>query len=163
MIDVENVPAELLLLSGSRLCSGTASLAANAGFFGQLFLRNPANSGVIARLMVIEIIISAQTVFFGPTQNSSVALGGEAFLDTRVFGEGTTLKLEGNNNFLAPNVNFWQQRSLLDLTLSYRPPVAISVIAPGAAFSFGPALANQSITASWMWIERTAEPSELNL
>lgn len=163
MLDVENVPAELLLLSGTRLCSGTASLGAAVGFFGQMFLRNPVDSGVIARLIMIECVISAQTVFFGPTLNSSAALGGEAFVDTRVFGQGTTLKLQGNNNFLSAASTFWQQRSLIDLTLSYRPPVAISVIAPGTAFSLGPALVNQSITASWMWVERSAQPSELNL
>ena len=163
MIDVENLPAELLLLSGSRLCMASGSLASNVGFFTQMFLRNPTGSGVVARLIMIECVISAQTIVFGPTLNSSTALGGEAFADTRVFGEGTALKLQGNNNFGSAGSTFWQQRALVDLTLTWAPPGGIAVIAPGAAFSAGPLLNNQSFTASWLWIERQAQPSELNL
>jgi len=163
MIDVENLPIELLLLAGSRLCMGNASLGSNPATFTQMFLRNPAGSGVVARLIMIECVISAQSCVFGPTQNSSTNLGGEAFADTRIFGEGTALKLQGANNFGSAGSTFWQQRSLVDLTLTFAPPGGIAVIAPGAAFSAGPAATNQSFTASWLWIERQAQPSELTL
>jgi len=164
MIDVENLPAELLLLSGSKLCMATAALGAGGvGFFTNMILSNPVGSGVIARLMSIEIIISAQTINFSPTANVSAALGGEAFADTRIIAEGTALKLQGASNLLTAHPARFQKRSLVDLTLTWEPPVAIAVLSPGAGFGFGPNLDNQSMTASLTWIERQAQPSELNL
>lgn len=164
MIDVENVPAELLLLSGSRLCIGTGLLGAGgAAFFGVQLLRNAPKSGVIARLIEINVTAPPGTIVMGPTLNSAAAIGAEAFADTRVFGEGTALKIQGNNNNLVVGSNFWAPSTDADSTYTFRPPAAISVIAPGAAFSVGNGTANEALRVNWLWIERQAQSSELNL
>ena len=164
MIDVENVPAELLLLSGSRLCMGTALLGAGgATFFGQMLLRNDAESGVIARLIEIDVTSPAGTIVLGPTLNSDTAIGVQAFADTRVFGEGTALKIQGSNNNLVFGSLFWAPSTAPDGRYVWRPPAAISVIAPGSAFSVSNGSDNESLRVNFLWIERQAQPSELNL
>jgi len=164
MIDVENVPAELLLLSGSRLCMGTALLGAGgAGMFGIMLLRNAGNSGIIARLMEVNVTAADGTIVLGPTLNSDTAIGAEAFADTRIFGEGTALKIQGSNNNLAFGSNFWAPTTDADSIYVWRPPAAISVIAPGTAFSVGNGAANVALRVNFLWLERAAQPSELNL
>jgi len=164
MIDVENVPAELLLLSGSRLCMGTVILTAGgAAMFGTVLLRNNAGTGVIARILMIDVGSASGTLVLGPTLNSAAAAGAEAFADTRVFGEGTALKIQGSTNNLVFGSNFWNPLTDASGRYTWEPPAAIAVIAPGAAFSIGNATANLGITVNLLWIERQAQPSELNL
>jgi len=164
MIDVENVPAELLLLAGSRLCMGRAFLLAGGpAFFSTMLLRNDARTGVVARLIHINVSSSSGQLVMGPTTNSDTLLGGEAFADTRVFGEGTALKIQGSNNNLVFGSAFWNPATDASARYVWEPPAAIAVIAPGAAFSVSNQTADLGITVSWLWIERQAQPSELNL
>ena len=164
MLDVENLPAELLLLSGSRLCMGTALLGAGGALnFGIILLRNNAGSGIIVRLVEINVTAAAGTIVLGPTQNSDTLLGGEAFADTRIFGEGTAAKIMGSNNNLVFGSNFWAPTTNLSNTYTWKPPSGIAVIAPGAAFSVGNGSANIALRVNFLWIERQAQPSELNL
>ena len=163
MLDVENIPAELLLLSGSRLCMGTVLQAANVGFFSKAILRNPSESGMIGRLVMITVNAVGTNVVFGPTLNSDVASGASAFADTRVFGEGTALKTQGNNNLLAVGSTFWVDTVDASGRLRWEPPVAISVIAPGSGFEVTANTLNLALRCNFLWIERQAEPSELAL
>jgi len=164
MFDVENMPAELLLLAGTRLCMGTALLGAGGALmFSTMLLRNAADSGVIARLIHVDIVTGNATLVLGPTLNSDTAIGDEAFADTRIFGEGTALKIQGSNNNLVFGAQFWSPSSSPNSRYIWEPPVAISVIAPGSAFSIGTSAANASLRVNWLWTERQAEPSELNL
>lgn len=164
MFDVENVPAELLLLSGSRLCMGNLFLAAGgATFFSTGLLRNNAGSGVIARLIEINVTAVQQNIALGPTLNSAAATGTRAFVDGRVFGEGTALVTQGSNNTLVVGSLFYTINTGSDGTIIYRPPAAVAVISPGTAFSVGCALADTALNLSFLWIERQAQPSELNL
>jgi len=164
MIDVENVPAELLLLSGTRLCMGTAFLGAGgAGMFSTFFLANPAASGVIARVMTIAIrALGTQEIVIGPSQNSSAAIGATAFSDTRVFGEGTVLGIQGANNNLAVGSTFFKFSHLANGTTFFEPPAAIAVLAPGGRLSVG-GDENAGLDCSFIWVERVAQPSELSL
>jgi len=163
MIDVENVPIELLVLSGARLAMGTVIQNANVGFFGTVILRNNVGSGVVARLLEIECGVVGANVAFGPTQNTDSASGATAFLDGRVFGEGTALITQGNNNLLSPGSTFWVQGDDAGNSIKLRPPGGLAVITPGNAFQCGPTVANVAIRANFLWIERQAQPSELNL
>jgi len=164
MLDVENLPAELQLLAGSRLCMGTGLLGAGgATFFGTMLLRNNAGSGIIARLIEVNVVATAGSIVLGPTQNSDTPLGGEAFADTRIFGEGTALKIQGSNNNLVFGANFWTPRTDADNIYSWSPPSSIAVISPGNAFSVSNGAANVALRVNWLWLERQAQPSELNL
>jgi len=165
MIDVENVPAELLLLAGSRLCMGNIVFAAGgAANFVHTFLRNNAGSGTIIRLVCVSIMsANAHLVNFGPSQNSSTTGGSRAFTDTRVFGEGTVGILQGANNLLAASTRFFSIQLEANKSVIFQPPTAIGVISPGNSFQVGSDFANVALNVSYLWMERQAQPSELNL
>lgn len=164
MFDVENVPAELLLLAGTRLCIGTVfQTAGGAGLFSTAILRNNLGTGVIARLIEIHVIFAGADAVFGPTLNSDTASGSAAFTDTRVFGEGTALVTQGNNNLAVVGSTFWVGGMSADNNYVWTPPPAIGVIAPGSGFQVTGNLANTAIRVNFMWLERVAQPSELNL
>ena len=165
MFDVENVPAELLLLAGSRLCMGTISSAAGGvGFFSQTIIRNPGDSGVIARIVAIDARISViGNIVIGPSQNSLTAGGARAFADTRVFGEGTTLVLQQANNLLSAGSTFYIIRDNTLAGIHFEPPSSIAVLAPGGGLQVSPQGSDRAIDASFIWVERVAQPSELNL
>jgi len=165
MFDVENVPAELLLLAGTRLCMGTISSAAGGvGFFSQTIIRNPAQSGVVGRIIAIDARIDVVgNIVIGPSENSLTSGGARAFADTRVFGEGTTLVLEQANNLLSAGSTFYVIRDQLIEGVKFEPPGGIAVLAPGGGLQVSPQGSDRGITASYIWVERVAQPSELNL
>lgn len=164
-IDVENIPAELLLLMGTRLCMGrTNTSAGGAGTFGVHLLRNDGGSGVIARLISVVVGPGTSVPYnLGPTQNSGTPGGVRAFADTRVFGEGTSLVTQQDNTGLVTGSTFLTLRSGTNAMAIWQPPVAIAVITPGNAFSVSNGNANEGLQVSWVWVERVAQPSELTL
>lgn len=164
MIDVENVPAELLALSGARLCAGNMFIdAGGPTFFSIALLRNNAGTGVIGRLIEISVTSVTQNIALGPTLNSDAALGTRAFIDGRLFGEGTVLVTQGNNNSLVVGSIFYAINTGLEGTVIYHPPAAIGIITPGTAFSVSAGTVDTAINVSFLWLERVAQPSELNL
>lgn len=164
VLDVERAPAELALLSGARICMGSAFVGAGgAGNFTTLFLRNNGDSGVIARLFYLSVGAPDGNILLGPSLNSAPVVGATANADGRVFGEGPTLQLQGNNNNLVVGATFLTLITGANAFVQFEPPVAVSVITPGTAFSVGAATANVGVRLNVMWVERPAQPSELNL
>lgn len=164
MIDVENVPAELLLLMGSRLALGGDNLAAPAAtFFAQMMLRNPANSGFI--ITVLEARCSSTTdqqFVWGPTQNTLATAESTAFADTRVFPEGTVGQVL-SESLLVVGPTFGHGRALANTDLILNVPRGLAVLTPGTAFSVSTTDDATVLTATFTWLERVAQPSELNL
>ena len=166
MFDVENVPPELLLLGGSRLCMGTLRVAAGGGaFFSTIQLQNPFDSGFIMRCtgVIVRLGVSGR-VNMGPTQNTlSQSQGATAFADSRVFGEGTVGAIQGANNNLVTGSTFLSFNSLSTESFILTPPAGLTVLAPGGRFEVSTEVANDVLLVSFLWVERIAEPSELNL
>ena len=128
-----------------------------------MILRNRAGTGQLARITSIQAISSAgDDIVVGPTQNTLAAAGASAFSDTRVFGEGTALQLQGANNLLVVGSDFYRFRVSTAQFVLVLPP-AIAVIAPGAGLSISSGTADLALTVSVTWVERVAQPSELNL
>lgn len=165
MIDVEQVPAELLILGGSRLCMGTISSAAGgAPFFSTTLLRNPGGSGVVIRVVYIVARLSVVgNIVIGPTLNSFTPGGSRAFSDLRIFGEGTVGQLSQANNLLTAGSTFFVMRDQLLTGFFLEPPVAIAVLSPGTGLQVSPQGDNRAIDTSFIWVERVAQQSELNL
>jgi len=164
MFDVENVPAELLVLSGSRLCMGSrVEAAGGATFHASVMLRNPGGSGAIVRVAFIEFITTGGTIVnIGPTQNTFGSSGVEAFADGRIFGQGTVAKVLGENNNLVTGSTFFRSRDA-GTGKQMEPPLGLAVLSPGNALSVSCDTDNLGITVSFIWVERLAQPSELNL
>lgn len=165
MLDVENIAAELLVLSGSRLCMGTITLVAGGvGFFSTAFLRVNGGAGIVARVIdVYHVPETSQIINIGPTQNSSADTGVEAYSDGRVFGQGTVAKVQGNNNFLSAGSAFYRPRSRDSIGFRLENYRGFAVVTPGTALSVSNTVDNLGMDVSFMWIERQAQPSELNL
>ena len=164
MFDVENVPAELLLLMGSRLCLGGEGLAAaGATFINQMMLRNPGNSGAIITLLEARISsTSAQSFVWGPTLNTLATAEPTAFADTRIFGEGTVGQVL-SEALLVPGPSFGAAVKENSTEVVLNTSRGLAVLGPGTAFSVSCLNANTTLFATFVWIERVAQPSELQL
>ena len=164
MMDVENVPAELLLLMGSRLCMGGQNLGTpGVALFNQGMLRNPGGSGAIITVLDIHASTgTSQRLVWGPTLNTLANDGVSAFVDTRIFGEGTVGQIL-EEPLLVPGATFAHTRLRSDTDFHIEVPRGLAVLGPGTAFSISTATADTNFSFSFTWLERVAQPSELNL
>jgi len=166
MIDVEDVPAELLILMGTRTASGGTSVAAEAAVAPKFQLFNPDDSNVI--ITISRIIFSANTTVVARWGRSTAIfaatrLGNEEFNDTRnpvanrPVGELRVLAVAG----LANGAN--QMRTLASDPIQIRNENSVAVLSPGFGYEVGSTTVNVGAAATFYWRERVAEQSELNL
>jgi len=162
MIDVENVPAELLLLGGTQLCMGQTRTPAVAAEFAQSMVRNPLDSNTIITITEVQV--------FSPAVN-----GARAGLTNNVFGTaGTQTIRDGRRGPAGVPVGVCLSDSLLVAgPLFYRFQLNgfdntvlggnndVAVLAPGTAYAVSNGIANVDLNVGWLWRERPAEESEL--
>ncbi len=165
IIDVENMPAELLLLMGTRLAIGEADLSpGGVGTFGQAMLRNPPNSGAIITILEIRTgTDQQQEMVAGPTLTTYPDAQPSAFVDTRIFPEPTVGQVLSDNTLLVPGSTFYRFRLLSGREVVWKRSKGIAVIAPATAFSVSVTNDATNFNCSFLWTERVAQPSELNL
>ena len=162
VLEVENVPAELLILQGTFLAMGRGGRNGAAPFFSQVMLRNPGESGQIMTIVEIRVFSgTAQLISLGPTLNTLANLSVGARGDTREFPNGPTGEVR-TEDLLVPGPSFYTAH-VFDTEAVIHPPLAMAVLGPGTAFSVSTSLANTDIQVSFLWKERGAEGSELNL
>jgi len=165
MIDVERVPAELLLLAGTQICMGGGMTAATAGEAGKAQLFNPADSGALVTLTDIRVAASGVTnVLWGRRDASFEApTATEIFTDLRNVVAATPVAEvhDFSSAALASGVN--QTRILPSTTLHISNKNEICVLPPGTGFEIGLEGTNINFFFGFNWRERVAEQSELNL
>ena len=163
-LDVENPPAELLLLMGSRLAMGGETIAApGVAQFAQAMLRNPGGSNALITLLSLRASsLTAQRLVYGPSQNTLSTLEPTAFTDGRVFGEGTIGQVRTESP-IAAGATFGHHRAQAGVEVEFAIPRGLSVISPGTAFSISTTDDDTDLTVTFTWLERIAQPSELNL
>ena len=125
MIDVENPPAELLVLMGSRIAIGSINQPApGALLFEQHMLSNPVGSGAIITLLecVTSCSNTNQRIGYGLTQNTLAGTALEAFTDGRAFPDGTIGKVLHAGE-LVTGVTFGQMRCIAAVNLFISPPL----------------------------------------
>ncbi len=163
MIDVEQVPAELLALIGTRMAIGSSSENALAANFQQTQLRNPADSGFIITLLEVRVwSATAQTIALGPTQATFANASLRTLTDTRFFAQTPAGQvLDGVSLVLSPIFG----RLRVDGTVEsiFKPQKAVAVINPGSSFAVTCGVVNTNLVTNWNWQERVAQPSELRL
>ncbi len=165
MLDVEQVPAELLVLGGTRMAVGFSSEAAVAAVHQISELFNPVGSGALLTLHTVIVNSASATgvtmgLSTGAFTNNNSTIG---FADGRLLPPAIpvgqvrdeTAGARGTNNF------FYGRDAYLGNIFS--PPHAIAVLSPGTGWSIGTTAVNVSLTVSYMWTERPAEESELSL
>ena len=163
MLDVENVPGELLLLGGTQLCCGqTTTGAGGAGFFTQSMLRNPGGSNALITITQVVIHSSTNQVMqCGPTLNTYANAGTQTIRDTRRFPPGEPVGRALHDTLLAVGSSFFTIRAQASVPFVLKDPNGVAVLAPGTAFSVSSTVANGNLIIGWLWRERPAEESEL--
>jgi len=164
VLDVENVPGELLLLMGTILGTGGGQLNAVAVEAGKYQLFNPAGSGKL--VTITTVFFAAQTVGrvrWGTTNTAfGAAIGTELSRDTRRQSPQLPVAKVRQLSDAALASATSQSRVLADTPFILTDPNGVAVLAPGTGFEIGTSVLNTGTAGSFQWRERVAEPSELN-
>jgi len=161
-IDVENVPGELLMLSGTRIAMATSQLgvlAANRNLH-QLF--NPADSQVL--LVVTKLLLRSNVAELMRLAITNAALttatGNEVLRDTRLgvaalaVGQNRTVQQAGG---VAAHMEFQVEANI---TLKLEDENSLFVLFPGTGVTLASTSLGVSTTAGWWWRERVFEGAE---
>lgn len=165
MIDVENVPGELLILGQTDICVGTSSFTSAAAEFPNIGIFNPAASGKIAT--VTQVLVTsgpAATINVGHTATElGTTVNTEVFRDLRKgFANRPVVRVSQESSATGANANW--QAVILGLTIwKLEDPNGVAVLAPGTGIEVSSDQAQSLIRASFAWRERAAETSELEL
>jgi len=166
IFDVENMPGEILLLAGTRLCLGGGALGAVAAESPTAVLENPEDSGILVTVERVDYGVEAnQTIRWG-VQNgfraTAVALGTEDFRDVRLFApDAPTANVRQISE--VPLANGTNQSKLAGFrTFTLDPPNGVCVLPPGTSLEIGSGSTNVNCFYGFLWRERAAEQSELN-
>ena len=164
MLDVENLQSELYALMGSKLATGLIILAAGGpGNFSRTALNNPAGSGVLIRIQ--QIFVRSTTGMpgtLGISTDTHTTAGTQANLDSRFRAEGTVGQISGQAD-AAVVTQFPFQFRITSGGYENNFLGGGPVVAPGASFSIHGQVADNDMYVSILWLERVAQPSELNL
>ena len=164
MVDVERVPAELLLLGGTQLAMGQTRTAAAAALFAQSMLRNPAGSGNIITVTQVAIFSpTAQQARAGLTLNTLANAGTKTIRDGRRGPAGQPVGDVLEEGLLVAGPLFFRFQLNGTDTYILEADNALAVLPPGTAYEVSSGLANADLNVGWMWRERPAEESELSL
>jgi len=165
MLDVENVPGELLALGGTALCFGGQTLGPQAALIGRIQLFNPVGSG---KLITVTQMVTASNVTEGWRAGMvNVALATAP--STQIHRDPrlglTTLPVGQIRTALtaaaAPGTLQW--RVLASTSFTMKDPNGVAILTPGTGFETSIAIVNTRVEAFFFWRERVAEPSELNI
>ena len=165
MLDVENVPPELLILSGTNVCFGAAILGAVAAQNSKAQLSNPAGSGKIVTVDTMYLTGTvgtrmmwgrsqtlltgiADTQVFADTRNPILALPTSRIRTETSVGTGP-----GNGLIRFPSQN----------TVTVEPPHGVIILAPGENLTVTNIAVNQGFEFTFYWRERVGLTSELDL
>lgn len=165
VISLEELPAELLILGGTDICVGAATITGAAGETGRAQVFNPVGSGRILTVEQALISISAGSVIRMATTVTPLAtgLGTEVFrdrrrpVDTRPGGQ-----IRSESTVALTDAN-WSFNALTNTIISVTDPNGLAVLPPGSAFEVGPGTVALTLRLTLTWRERNALESELNL
>jgi len=165
VIDVEQVPGELLALGGTHICLGSATITADVGETGRIQLFNPVASGKL-------ISVSSVIVAGGASQQIRYAtsivaltdgLGTEVFRDRRLSAASRPSGQIRSDSTVALTDANGQFRIIANTPFLLHDKNSLAVLPPGTGFEFGTVTTAQTHSATFNWRERVALESELLL
>lgn len=165
VVDVERVPAELLILGGTGLAFGGGQLVSAAGETPTAQLFNPADSGQLITVTNIRVAFAVPSIVrWGITQNQrGAAIGTQVYRDSRRLLPVTPVGQITQDSAVAFASGTNQARIPANETLTVEDQNAVAVLAPGTGIEIGTTSLNTTINYSFSWRERPAERSELSL
>jgi len=164
VIDVEQVPGELLFLSGTKLGWGGAQKTGDAVKKAGVQLFNPVGSGQLVTVEELVLIVSgsARRLHIGITTITLPTNTGLALLrDTRSGSNVNTAAQVRTSGDAIATTNM-SVRLAGNTTISLSPRNGFCVLGPGTGLTVVDDSDQQTINVSFFWRERIAEPSEVN-
>lgn len=165
VIDVERVPGELLILMGTDICVGAGQLLGAAGQVGRIQVFNPVGSGKIITVTTVLMTANVTTTLRMGISTTALTsgIGTETFRDTRrPAGSRPTGQMRQQSSVALAGAN-WQFNAISQTTVPLHDENGIAVLQPGFGLDVSPAAPAFTTVATFMWRERVAEPSELNI
>lgn len=164
MIDVENVPGELLVLGGTRMAWGGVTQAAFAGLNNQVALFNPPDSGHLITVTRLDITSSnTQKIAMGIVDVELTAVPSEQFRDSRMGLALLPVGRLGITTAAAGAPLNWLSQLIANVDNIIRDDNGLAVLSPGFGLQLTTLTQNSTFNTGWMWRERAAERSELLL
>jgi len=163
ILDLENLPAELLLLRGWRKFSAFATQVAVAAQTTALQLVVPdANTNLVVVEKLIIKVQTASNVTIGTNVAAFTELANVNNQDTRSpEASNAHVRLAGTNN-AATTANGAILRLTTGVDREFEVPGGIAVLGPGGVFSVIVSTGDLDLTVSFFGRERIAEPSEVS-
>jgi len=164
VIDVEQVPLELLFLAGTTLGQGATNQSNLAGNLNHSQLFNPVRSGQLIVPTYVSVFSgTAQIIEYTTTITPLTTETGNVIpRDTRaglaapVVGQTREVQQVGG----LPETGVI--RLLANVQFVLRNEGGLFVLAPGTGLTFANTTANTDLLMNYMWRERVALESELN-
>ena len=164
MIDVENVPGELLALMGTRLGFGGSTVAGVVAEIPKIQIFNPAGSEMLITVTRVIASVGSTTTI---EMDTTVGLIGDT-VSSRKFRD---LRF-GVANTTTADIRFLSDAGGIPGTFTARvssnSPLQISdrngvcVLSPGSGLTVASTGTNVDLAVTFFWRERLAEASELN-
>ena len=163
MMDVENLPAELLLLAGWRTAFTTKTVDATVGETSRAGIFNPVGSGII--VVLTDVWLSSGSAIAVAYSTSGTELDTDSFSGVPRDTRAGLLVTTGAKVALQQTGNTVQRgRLIIELAITYHhfAKNGLAVLAPGTGFEYGTVVDNEILNATFFWRERAALSSELN-
>jgi len=164
MIDVENVPGELLFLSGTKLGMMGTQQAAEVASIPKTQIFNPLGSGKLVTVtsVVMSANLSASFEMVLTTTAIGISVGNNVVRDTRG-GVPSVSTTEIRTQLDAAGIaTFFVVRARSDTAVTITDRNGVCILAPGTGLTVAPEITDVIFTASFFFRERVAERSELN-
>lgn len=161
--DLENLPAELLLLAGWRTAFTSQNVAATIGETSRIGLFNPAGSGLI--VVLTDVFLDAAQVTNVAYDLTSVALtGGDNSGKPRDGRDGVIVNTGAkiSNQSTGNTGQFGRIILAASSTTHHTAKNGLAVLGPGTGWEYGTTADNNNLNATFFWRERAALSSELN-
>jgi len=164
VIDVESVPSELLILSGTNVAFGGGTVTGAVGESPKMGLFNPAGSGAIMTLTDVRVSTSSggTTVRWGLNSNQlATGISTQTFIDTRhPVGQLPTGEISSESAVALASAT---GQSRLPNSTPYHIDAKndVAILRPGIGFEIGLLSTNSVIHAVFYWRERPMESSEV--
>jgi len=163
MIDVENMPSELLILSGTNMAWGGGTITGAAGESPKMGVFNPDGSNTIITMtgFIIASASAPQTIRWGFNTNQLAnAVSTQTFGDTRNTVGQLPVGQVGSESAVAMANATGQTRILSNTPHVFNMPNDLGVLRPGIGFEVGSATRTSVLQVTFYWRERPMESSE---
>ena len=164
VLDVESVPSELLILSGTNTCFGGGLILGAAAESPKMGLFNPAGSNTIITLTDVFFASSGATniVRWGLNTNQLAnSITTQQFTDTRHPTGQLPVGEIGTESAVALANATGQTRSISHVMNQLQGKNDVAMLRPGIGFEIGLTVVNTTIYTTFYWRERPMESSEV--